>query len=721
MSGTPLFTLQHTVDDFRDVLLKAHAITKLDVLSHDFLCQLDPQLGENVQKLLYIFLSLQNGGNTCYSLDEEELAAKWTEYWEGQRKLAEVDGIQLDYEQGDFQAIIRRGIAEILKSIGETGLSRLFERRDSHDAVDSTRPFVIHDDDDKKTWCYVAKYFDAKCVIEDKIKVLFKKPECVQDADADDLLKGSILNEEQRTVVRRGIRENLIITGGPGTGKTTVVCFLLWYLLTVCPETQGYEIYLAAPSGKAADRMRESIAESIERLPDDASDGIKDRIRALESYTIHRLLSYSPSQNAFTMNAQNPFSARSIFVIDEASMIDIGLFASLLQAIPEGARVFILGDPDQLPSVEAGAVLGALLKAKGGFVAELTESKRFKSDSEIGRFAQSLQDRSAKDSAIRFANKIPQNCWGTDKDDALFFHAHKAFDRINKIQIGDWGEAGKKDAAKAQVAELVRAWTDRFYKPLMAFVAQFEASATKPVAQAAEPVALTAMPRQRVLFPEFSGQPSHSEAPVKSSLSEDLDDRSLSDADFFERHKDTLDALWRHATLARILSAERRGIVGVEAINRAVCTCLGQKPEELFAGRLLMLTKNLLSLRLYNGDSGVVLRSKEGLFYLLLHKPHPEGDKKVEYVKYPMSMLPTDALEDAFAITVHKSQGSGYPHVMVFLPTRKGHPLLTHEIVYTAVTRTMGQSVTIASNLDCFRNACSRFVKRDTGIVLKSE
>ena len=665
-------TSQTSTQDFRDELLSMGAITQLDILSHEFLQKLDPDLGSNAQKLLYVFLSLLNDGNTCYALNADMLEKKWKDKWEGLCLLAQIDGTSPNYKSADFHNIIKAGIDEIRQNLNAPTGSRLFERRVSdQQSSNTTRPFVIHDDENGISWCYAAKYFDAKCVIENKIGKLFDHANS-DDANistADEILTHTFLNEEQKEAVRRGIRQNLIITGGPGTGKTTVVTFLLGCLLTVCPDTQNYDIYLAAPSGKAADRMRESIAESIENLPADVPQNVRESIRALESYTIHRLLRFSPGKNAFTMNKENMFSPHSIFVIDEASMIDIGLFASLLQAIPEGARIFILGDPDQLPSVEAGAVLGDLLKADGKFVSKLVESKRFTDNSEIGIFAKKLQTDEAG-SGLRFASKLPDGGWGTKKSDEAYLATHKTLDKVNKIQIIDSDKADDRKAMKERLETIVKSWTDRFYREIQTLAAQI--------------------------------------------------DPSLPDDEFESKQKAALDALWKQVSLARILSAERRSLVGVDALNRAVCTHLGHASEAYFEGQLLMLTQNQSSLRLYNGDSGVVLKTKENQFYLLLNKPRMENGTQKNYVKYPLSVLPSDALEAAFAITVHKAQGSGYPHVMVFLPTRKGHPLLTHEIVYTAVTRTKGQSLTIVSNSDCFKDACNRTVTRDTGIVLKS-
>ena len=124
----------------------------------------------------------------------------------------------------------------------------------------------------------------------------------------------------------------------------------------------------------------------------------------------------------------------------------------------------------------------------------------------------------------------------------------------------------------------------------------------------------------------------------------------------------------------------------------------------------MILTKNQSYFDLYNGDSGIVVNCKNNPMLMLMRK----GD----FVFYPLSMLPSDAIETAFAMTIHKSQGSGYPNIMMFLPTRKGHPLLNRQILYTGVTRTKKQSLTIVATPETFKAACETVIERDTGIEI---
>ena len=121
--------------------------------------------------------------------------------------------------------------------------------------------------------------------------------------------------------------------------------------------------------------------------------------------------------------------------------------------------------------------------------------------------------------------------------------------------------------------------------------------------------------------------------------------------------------------------------------------------------------------RLYNGDTGIVL-FKDSIPYIMLKKPNGKtGEEKCDYVAYPLALLPADAIETAFAITIHKSQGSEYDHVTMFLPRQVGHPLLNNQIVYTGITRAK-QSVTIVATPETFKAACETVIERDTGIEL---
>ncbi|MBR6450118.1 MAG: AAA family ATPase, partial [Fibrobacter sp.] len=399
-----------SLDEFIDALIEMHGLNPLDRYLLYLLFEIEKDVPLQTKKFLTLCLSLLDDGNTRIALDVKQFSATWAKKWNGLVTLrissTDEEMSESDFATAsDFDEIISGGIQDILKN----DFSAIMESRDSDEtSVEDAfgKPFVLAKRQ-SGTHLYFTKHFDAKCVIEKSAKTLFKngcKPSDKQIAQCIDKISNIckpfangnpfIIKNHQAEAIIRGQTENLVITGGPGTGKTTVVLYILWNLLESHSDMIDWNIYLAAPSGKAADRMRESLIDGLSRIRDEKKTGepnarIFRKLNELESSTLHRLLQFSKSKGGFTFNRNEQFPPNSIFVIDEASMIDIEMFAALLEAIPEGARIFILGDPFQLPSVDSGAVLGEILKVKSdtNFSVKLNESNRFDDKSNIGKLA----------------------------------------------------------------------------------------------------------------------------------------------------------------------------------------------------------------------------------------------------------------------------------------------------------------------------------------------
>lgn len=615
------------------------------------------ELSDDALKVICIYFSLIDDGNTCVCLDKDVLWTKWKTKYNG---LVVAAGEGSDVELNNLDnGFIKEGIDCIIKK--NDTLKQLFKVESRHD----------------KRWLFIAKYAVAVEKVSNRLKELLSSVE--HDCTDEEKIKvisrfknGSFkLNNEQAEAIVRGVRgENLIISGGPGMGKTTVVCYLLWQLL----ESGGfddYTIYLAAPSGKAQDRLRQAITEEVEKIVVGDENEIKARLKATQSYTIHRLLSFNPSTNTFSYNENNQFPQKSIFIIDEASMVDICLFQSLLEAIPKGARLFILGDPYQLPSVQAGAVLGDVLQKLKNNKVELTVSNRFNADSVIGHLSANIK-KFADNKDLRDFDMVPDfmewESWKKNKTE-MFSDPDRVQYPVEYIKIKD----------KQDIEEITIAWANKFYN--------------------------------------YNGRFN-----LKNNVT-----------------RDELDCLWAFVEKSKILCAERNGRVGVKKINDLMSKRVSGRnivPNSFFPGQQLIITQNQKIYDLYNGDCGVVACFENvPTFFFMTKKPKKETDKSSnntnddcyiskgeirridDYIFYPLHVIPSDSIETAFAITIHKSQGSGYDNIMVFIPEKQGHPLLNNQIIYTAITRTKGNTYIIGSK-ERMQEAMTTCIKRDTLIDL---
>lgn len=435
-------------------------------------------------------------------------------------------------------------------------------------------------------------------------------------------------------------RKFAVISGGPGTGKTSTVVKILVLLLEQA-KGEKCRILLAAPTGKAAARLAESIRAAKGRL--DSPPEVLLRIPE-EVSTIHRLLGYNPRTATFRHNRGNPLPCR-VIVVDEASMVDLPLMAKLVDAMPTDARLLLLGDKDQLASVEAGAVLGDIcdtghvhsfsvpfrdfVERTGGealppgregeaaslcdSVVVLTRSYRFDGDSGIGELSRLINEGRGKEA-------------------------------LALLKGGMHAELGWRDLPPpAEMESQLRARVVAGYGTYLA---------------AKEPAQV-------------------------------------------------LDAF----NSFRILCALRKGPYGMEGLNaqaeKALCL-RGRDVELWYAGRPVMVTGNDYALRLFNGDTGVVLSDPTGGERLHAYFPDPSGGvRKLHPLRLP-------GHETVFAMTVHKSQGSEFDRLLLILPDR---PLevVTRELIYTAITRAR-KGVEIWGRDEAFLDAVARRVQRRSGL-----
>lgn len=404
--------------------------------------------------------------------------------------------------------------------------------------------------------------------------------------------------------VARGSDSFRIITGGPGTGKTTKAAELVAGYVDADPSVR---IALAAPTGKAAARMGEAIETAWRRV---GREDLLARGQA-NGVTVHRLLGYLPTADRFRRTADDPLE-HDVVIVDEASMVPLLLMDALVQAVRPDAKLFLLGDHDQLASVEAGSVLADLVRAKdalGGVVERLSHSWRFSADRGIGALAEAIRSGDADAALAAMQDPSGEVRWlSTSVDDA------------------EW------------LAEAVGPHVDAAF------------AATNAVE------ALRVLEKQRVLCATNVG-PAGSVA-LTRRVEEEL---------------------------------RRRG-------HRAHGTH--------YHGRPLLISRNDYALELYNGDVGIVWDEQAVI-------ATPGRDQSERNV--PLPQLP-DA-RTAWAMSVHKSQGSEFDAVVVVLPERQLE-VLSRELLYTAVTRARHKVLVVGSEA-VLRAAVERSARRASGLSLR--
>ena len=405
-----------------------------------------------------------------------------------------------------------------------------------------------------------------------------------------------------------------VISGGPGTGKTTTVAKLLAALIQMAGE-QKCRIRLAAPTGKAAARLTQSLGGTLHTLP--LTDAQRQRFPN-EASTLHRLLGAQPGSQRLRYHAGNPLHL-DVLVVDEASMIDLTMMSRLIDALPPHARVIFLGDRDQLASVEAGAVLGDICHyASVGYTTprakELAQLTNAPIEGEPSLVAGALRD------SLCLLQKSYR--FGSDSGIGQLAAAVNRGDRqaIRAVFSGSFSDIEKK---QLQTGEEYLAMLDDAllgYQRYLTCVQQQES-----------PEAVIAA------FGEY-----------------------------------------------QLLCALREGPFGVAGLNERLEQVLVQKRKmtrqqhsRWYEGRPVMISRNDSALGLFNGDIGIALDRGQGLRVWF---QMPDGSVK----SVQPSRLPEH--ETAWAMTVHKSQGSEFDHAALILPAQMS-PVVTRELVYTAITR----------------------------------
>ena len=468
-----------------------------------------------------------------------------------------------------------------------------------------------------------------------------------------------------------------VITGGPGTGKTTSVVRLLGLLQTpAVEERKPLRIRLAAPTGKAAARLSESIGKAVRELP--VSVPVREAIPTDVS-TLHRLLGSRPDSRNFIHHRDKPLEL-DVLVVDEASMIDLEMMACLLDALPRQARLILLGDKDQLASVDAGSVLGDLCRnAEAGGYSEQTvawlEAHSGESVSAPGlQTAIGAGDPLAQQTVmLRYSRR---------------FDAQQGIGRLAKL-------VNEKNAAEAR--RLLDQQLPQLFN--LKLRGEHDAALTELIINGKGDA-----PGYRHYLEQLRDQRPAKDTPWDSALWAGWAGKVLGAFDEF-----------------RLLCALRRGPWGVEGLNQRVaaelCRCeLLSGDQGWYEGRPVLVTRNDYSLSLMNGDIGIALwvPGPAAERVLRVAFPRNDGSGGVRFVM-PSRLV---EVETVFAMTVHKSQGSEFNHTALVLPDAL-NPVLTKELLYTAITRAKQWFSLVEARPGVFEGAVSRNVQRTSGLALQ--
>lgn len=470
------------------------------------------------------------------------------------------------------------------------------ERLSASPLVRSTQSPLVIDGD----LIYLRRFFQHECRVADGLKALAHTQLArTSSAEVSDVL-GLTLGQRRAVDICAATRLG-VLTGPPGSGKTRTVAALVADELI---NSSTSRIALAAPTGKAAARMSESVTESISMLAaaEDATiAATASVIQTLSPSTVHRLLG-ARADGGFRYGAQNPLPY-DLVIVDEASMLSLPLFDAVLDALHPSARLVLVGDAGQLASVDAGSVLGDIAGTEGDVghcVAELTETHRFPTDSVIGRFS-------------------------------------------TAVLTGD---------EQAAIALL-----DEISNPAVVDETQHDGMLLEIVEQSAD-------------VQEFMRE--HALNLVRKA-----------------RDGDGVSAL-QQLDEFRVLCAHRHGPFGVDrwnSLNEQLLESEGVRTRGWYYGQPVMVTKNDPTQRLFNGDVGVAVA---------------DGDRlRIAFGSSDLHFVEPTALADhatVHAMTIHKSQGSEFDHVVVVLPPEHSR-LATRELLYTAVTRARRRVTLVGSRV----------------------
>ena len=640
-------------------------LRRLDSAMASFMLELDTSASPVLLVCTAVLAQMEGRGHTCLPLHSLVSAPEDVLAWPAPAQL-EVQTLwsSLPKNEDDWCAALR--------------LSPLV--RLANDSQDLAQPLVLSGSTEKpllyfrRYWLHeqqVAHTILRRCASSQEVD----EPKAAQWLDRlfDTTTKPAQETHEvdwQKIACSVALRASLtVITGGPGTGKTYTAARLLALLFAMSDAPERLRVAMAAPTGKAAARLRQSIDFSLQELNvrlGGALDLVSLTQRMGAARTLHSLLGSSINTRAFRFNAANLLDV-DILIVDEASMIHLEMMSALLQALPEGAKLILLGDKDQLASVEAGAVLGDLCSdaAHGNYHAETL------------RYAQATAAQVLTQEFIGSASQSTPLAQQT-----VMLRQSRRFGGL----IG-------------QLAQAVNAGAGTQAQKLLS-------SDTTNVLQSTQQPTVA-----KVL--ELAVQGRTGASPCYADYLRLINTRAKTDAGNEADHNEWASRILLAFDRFRILCAVHEGEWGTRSLNQSVQGALDRagllKPRgEWFVGRPVMVTRNEPALGVFNGDIGVTLPAPPGASGLRVY--FLDGDKLRS-----VGVSRLAHIETAFAMTVHKSQGSEFLHTALVLPAGGGK-VLTRELVYTGITRAREKFTLFEAQPGLLSLAINTLSKRASGL-----
>jgi exodeoxyribonuclease V alpha subunit len=509
------------------------------------------------------------------------------------------------------------------------------------------------------SWLYLDRYWSEERELARELLAFSAQPATGVDlgALADGLRRvfaGQLDSRQCLAAASALLRRFAVVAGGPGTGKTTTVARIVALLAEQASGAGAPHplIALAAPTGKAAARLEEAVHEEAVKL--DVAPEIRDQLLGLHATTLHRLLGWRPGSFSRFRHDRNRRLPHDVVIVDETSMVSLSLMSRLVDAIRPDARLILVGDPGQLVSIEAGAVLGDIVGPAGDGLL-------------IGTAAQA-ELATVTGQTLGAADARPRAAAARGPGDGIV-----VLDRVHRFGGG--------------------------IEALAVAIRSGDADAA---------IGLLADPPEEVTWIAVDAS-----SPDAASELEPLSERASASARaVIEAARDgdaggALDALGAF----RILCAHRRGPLGVATWTARIeawleTVILGFTPEDRwYVGRPLLVTQNDYELRLYNGDTGVIVRSTPDRVSAAFRR----GGEIVEYSPARLS-----AIDTVYAMTIHKSQGSQFDTVAALLPAPESR-ILSRELLYTAATRARRRLILVGSE-ETIRAAVSQPVARSSGL-----